>query len=70
MRVETLCFTRPYWSFNWKLDPEELAVRLSEWLRDHQDIIIQKIHHDVVGGFWYPPQLIVTIYFQKNSEKG
>ena len=51
MRVETLSFTRSYWSFNWRLDPEELSVRLSEWLRDHQDIIIQKIQHDVVGGF-------------------
>ena len=68
MRVEIITFTRPFWSLNWQLDPDDMAIRLSDWLRENEAIEIHKINHDVVTSFWYPPQIIVAIYYRKLGE--
>jgi hypothetical protein len=63
MRVQVFSVTKSFFSFTWKLDPEELGARLSGWLQENPNIEIKEIKHDVVNGVWYPPQLIVFVYY-------
>lgn len=64
MRVEILSVTKPYFSMSWKLDPVEMKIKLEDWFREHTNVHIEDIKHDVVTSFWYPPQMFVTIYFK------
>jgi hypothetical protein len=68
MRVELFCFTCPYFSWSWKIDPDEVRSALSRWLSRHGDVHIREIRHDTVASFWYPPQLLVTIYYDEAGE--
>lgn len=63
MHVEVFCFTRPYFSWSWKIDADEVRATLSTWLGRNRDTQVREIRHDTVASFWYPPQLFVTIYY-------
>lgn len=52
----------------WKVDPGEITSMISSWLEQNPNIEVREIKHDVVASFWYPPQLIVFIYYtDKNN---
>jgi hypothetical protein len=68
MRVEIFSIARPYFSFNWQLDPADMAIKLANWFRENPNIDVKEIKHDVVASSWYPPQLVVTIYFIERTE--
>ena len=64
MRVQIFCFTQPYFSWTWKINPAEVQSTISEWIAQNQDVAIREINHDTVASFWYPPQLFVSIYYE------
>ena len=63
MRVQMFSITKPYFSATWKVDPEEMAAQISAWLQQNKGVEVKEIQHNVVASFWYPPQLIVFIYY-------
>lgn len=68
MRIQSFSISRPYFSMTWKVDPGEITSMISSWLEQNPNIEVREIKHDVVASFWYPPQLIVFIYYtDKNN---
>jgi hypothetical protein len=63
MQVQVFCFSRPYFAWSWKIDPEEVRSALAAWLARHRHVEVRDIRHDTVASVWYPPQLFVTVYY-------
>ena len=69
MQFQMFCFTKPYFSWSWKLDPDSVQREISNWLAQNKGIVVREIKHDTVASFWYPPQLFVSLYYQAYGEK-
>ena len=65
MRVQVFCFTRPYFSWSWKIDQHEVQSTVAHWLSRNSAIEVREIKHDTVASFWYPPQLFVSVYYEE-----
>ena len=65
MRVQVFCFTRPYLSWSWKIDPHEVQATIANWLGRNRGIAVREIRHDTVASFGYPPQLFVSLYYEE-----
>lgn len=63
MKVQTFCFAQPYFSWSWKIDPQEVQGAIAGWLSRNAGVAIREIKHDTVASIWYPPQLFVSIYY-------
>lgn len=64
MKVKVFEFSKPYWSWGWRVEPSVIEDTLAAWFLDNPKSKIQYILHQNVGsGFWFPPQLVVTIYY-------
>lgn len=70
MRLQVFCFTQSSFSWSWKIDPEQIQSSISEWLSRHSTLVIREIKHDTVASVWYPPQLIVSIYYEDPANDG
>ncbi|MCO6465098.1 MAG: hypothetical protein J5I53_00640 [Bradyrhizobiaceae bacterium] len=64
MQVKVFTFSKPYFSWSWKIDPLEVELNIANWLRSNPNIKIFSIQHNAVATFWYPTQLFVTVYYE------
>jgi hypothetical protein len=64
------CFSKPYFAWSWKIDPDEVRGAVSAWLARNRDAVVREIRHDTVASVWYPPQLFVSIYYDAPGEVG
>ena len=65
MRVQVFCFSKPYFSWSWKIDPTQVQATIASWLDQHPELAVREVKHDLVSSFWYPPQLFVFIYYDR-----
>ena len=65
MRVQVFCFSQPYFSWSWKIDPQEVQGTIANWLSRNSGFSVREIKHDTVASFWYPPQLFVSVYYEE-----
>ena len=64
MRMKLFAFSKPYFSLVWKIIPTEVESQVSAWFNENPDAQIESIHHTNISNFWYPPQLLITIYYR------
>jgi hypothetical protein len=64
MKVQIFTFSKPYFSWTWKIDPVEVEMTISNWLGRNSDAEIVTIKHNAVSSFWYPSQLFIAIYYR------
>lgn len=64
MRIKIFEFSKPFFSWTWKIIPANVESQVSAWLNEHPDVQIESIHHTSFASFWYPPQLLVTVYYR------
>ena len=61
MKVRMFHLRGSWWT--WKLPIGAIEREVSVWLAANTGISIREIRHDMQPGFLFPPQFIVTIYY-------
>ena len=64
MKVKVFEFSTRYWSKSWKVDAGDIENTLNQWLATNPAAQIRHVKHENLGGVWYPPQLIISIYYE------
>jgi len=64
MKAKVFEFSKPFWSWHWKLDPTNVENILRDWFDSNPQVKVKQILHENVESFWFPPQLIVVIYYE------
>jgi hypothetical protein len=68
MNIKVFSFTKPYFSV-WKIPADKVESEINSWLLINPRAKVSEIKHDLTQGIWYPPQLIVTVYYTHSDEK-
>lgn len=63
MQLKIFSFRVSVFSWSWKVDAEKAEQVVSAWLQANPGLAIREIRHDTIAQFWYPPQLLVSIYY-------
>lgn len=64
MKLQLFSFTSPYFSWTWKIDALEANRAVAEWMTANPGITVREIKHDTIPSFWYPPQFLISIYYE------
>ena len=64
MRVKVFEFSTKFWDWTWKIDPTKVENTLKDWFDNNSEVNVKHILHQNLQSFWYPPQLIVVIYYE------
>lgn len=64
MKLQFFSFASPYFSWSWKIEAIEVNRTVSEWMSRNPGITVREIKHDTIPSFWYPPQLLISIYYE------
>ncbi len=67
MNIKVFAFSRSYFS-SWNLAAGNIEQEIKTWLAANPGIRVKEIRHDSFQGIWFPPQLIVSIYFTPAGE--
>jgi hypothetical protein len=63
MKIKVFEFSTSYWSWGWRVSPQDVERALAQWVSENPNVQIRDIKHTTMGGLWHPPQLLITIYF-------
>ncbi len=64
MRVKTFSYSAVFS----KIDVSRFTIDFDAWVKSNAGIEIKEIKHDISSGaFWYPPQLVVSVYYVEKA---